>query len=126
MTKKKILIIEDDIEVLDALKSLLESVGYNVSTAKDGFQGLMKARNAKPDLVLLDVMIPKINGFKVCRLLKFDDTYKNIPVVILTARTEDEDKILGEKTGCDLYLKKHVATDQLIDSINSLINPGVL
>ena len=52
MTKKKILIIEDDIEVLDALKSLLESVGYNVSTAKDGFQGLMKARNAKPDLVL--------------------------------------------------------------------------
>ena len=120
------MIIDDDIEALNALKALLEQAGYNVLTALDGFfKGLMKAREAKPDLVLLELMIPKINGLKVCRFLKFDDTYKHIPVVILTVLTEEEDKILGQKAGYDLYLTKQVDNDQLIASINKLINPGV-
>ncbi len=90
-------------------------------TAHDGFDGLNIARKNNPDLIILDVMIPKINGFKVCRLLKYDDSYKQIPIIMITVRTETEDKRFGEETGGDLFLTKPLNTDQLVESLEKLL-----
>ncbi len=125
MSERRILIVEDEFDFLKALQTRLESEGYEVLTAHDGFDGLNIARKDNPDLIILDVMIPKINGFKVCRLLKYDDSYKHIPIVMITARTETEDKRLGEATGCDLFFTKPLNTDQLVESLEKLLNSDV-
>ncbi len=121
MSERRILMIEDELDFLKALQTRLESDGYEVLTAHDGFDGLNIARKNNPDLIILDVMIPKINGFKVCRLLKYDDSYKQIPIIMIPVRTETEDKRFGEETGCDLFLTKPLNTDQLVESLEKLL-----
>ena len=117
---KKILIIDDEPDLIKALTVRLESEGYGIETAGDGFEGLNKARTSEPDLIILDLMLPKINGFKVARLLKFDDNYKKIPIIMLTARTEEQDKELGKETVGDVYMEKPYNEEELLEAVGKL------
>jgi len=119
--KKKILIIDDEDDFVKALTVRLNSAGYDVISAHDGIEGLNIARNNEPDLILLDLMIPKMNGYKVARFLKFDESYKQIPIIMLTARAEEEDKKLGKETGADMYITKPFDNVELLKSISELI-----
>lgn len=103
---KKVLIVDDEKDIVETLKFILEGEGLNCIVAYDGEEALTLAKNEKPDLIILDVMLPKINGYKVCRLLKFDAKYKHIPILMVTARSQEEDKIIGEETGADEYVTK--------------------
>lgn len=117
---KKILIIDDEPDLLKALTVRLESEGYEVDTAQDGFEGLNRARTTGPDLIILDLMLPKMNGFKVARLLKFDEKYKKIPIIMLSARTEEDDKELGKETGGDIYMEKPFNEKELLEAVGKL------
>ena len=124
--KKRILIIEDEQDFLEALAARLKDAEYEVITAIDGFIGLEKARNEHPDLIILDLMLPKINGYKVSRLLKFDESYKHIPILMLTARVEEADKKLGMETGADAYFTKPCDHEELMSNIERLIESNDL
>jgi DNA-binding response OmpR family regulator len=82
----------------------LEASGYEVIEAADGASGLEKARNMNPDLIILDIMLPKMDGYKVARLLKFDEKHRSIPIIMLTARSQQADRETGMAVGCDAYL----------------------
>ena len=120
--KKKILVVEDEPDFSKAIQILLEANGFEVVSAFSGKEGLAMARNISPDLIILDVMLPEIDGYKICRLLKFDERYKKIPVVMLTARAQEEDKILGKQTGADAYLVKSERPELLLEKIRHLLN----
>ena len=120
-SNKTILIIDDEADLVEALTVRLNEAGYNIISAHDGLEGYNKARSEMPDLIILDLLLPKISGFKVSRFLKFDDNYKQIPIIILTARAEEEDKNLGMETGADLYITKPFDNDDLLDSIKKII-----
>ncbi len=117
MRKKKILIVDDVRETLLALKIRLEYAGYEVFTAADGEAGLKAARDLKPDLILLDVMLPKIDGFSICRLLKFDDEYARIPIIMLTAKGQASDMEIGKQVGADAYMTKPYNAKDLITKV---------
>ncbi len=117
MRKKKILIVDDVRETLLALKIRLEYAGYEVFTAADGEAGLKAARDLKPDLILLDVMLPKIDGFSICRLLKFDDEYARIPIIMLTAKGQTSDMEIGKQVGADAYMTKPYNAKDLIAKV---------
>ena len=122
--KKKILVVEDEPDFSKAIRILLEANGFDVVSAFSGKEGLAMAKNVSPDLIILDVMLPEIDGYKICRLLKFDERYKKIPVVMLTARAQEEDKILGKQTGADAYLVKSEKPEVLIALIQTMLqNP---
>jgi two-component system alkaline phosphatase synthesis response regulator PhoP len=121
---KKILVVEDETELVAALKVRLETQDYEVVTAFDGEDGLRKAREEEPDLIILDVMLPKMDGFKVARLLKFDERYKSIPIIMLTAKSEQEDKALGEETGADEYITKPFEWEYLSRKIKEHLGEG--
>lgn len=114
---KKILIVDDEKDIVETLKFIIESDGYECIVAYDGEEALNLAKTQNPDLIILDVMLPKINGYKVCRLLKFDAKYKHIPILMVTARTQHEDKIIGEETGANEYITKPFD----IDTISNLV-----
>ena len=117
MDKKKILVIEDEPDFSKAIRVLLEAHGFEVVSAFSGKEGLAMAKNVSPDLIILDVMLPEIDGYKICRLLKFDERYKKIPIVMLTARSQEQDKTLGKQTGADAYLVKSEKPEVLIQQI---------
>ena len=121
MAQKKILIVEDEADMQYALTLLLEGSGYAVISASDGKQGLDKARSEKPDLIILDLMLPKIEGYKVCRMLKFDEKYKHIPIIMLTARAQEKDKATGIQVGANCYVTKPFQSDALVEKIKELI-----
>jgi len=118
---KKILIVDDEADIIEILQFVLESNGYECITATDGEEGLKRAKEEKPDLILLDVMMPKINGYKISRLLKYDSKYKNIPILMLTARSQEEDKVLGEETGADEYITKPFKIDYVVDKVKEYL-----
>ncbi|MEK7778375.1 MAG: response regulator, partial [Chloroflexota bacterium] len=103
MASHKVLVVEDDQTLLGVLKYNLTKEGYSVVTAVDGVQALEVARNERPDLVVLDVMLPKLDGFEVCRILCREMT---VPILMLTARTEEIDKVVGLELGADDYMTK--------------------
>ena len=103
---KKILIVDDEQDIVESLKFVLEVSGYVCYTAFNGEDGLRLAKEIMPDLIILDVMMPKINGYKISRLLKYDSKYKDIPIIMVTARSQLEDKMIGEETGADEYITK--------------------
>ena len=116
---KKILIVDDEADIIEILQFVLESNGYECITASDGEIGLNLAREANPDLIILDVMMPKINGYKISRLLKYDNKYKDIPILMITARSQEEDKIIGEETGADEYITKPFNPLELVARVKS-------
>lgn len=117
MSHARVLAVDDSPTVLDMLKAILESGGYEVITASDGQEALNTARDESPDLILLDVMLPKLDGYRVCRLLKFDQKYKSIPIIMLTAKSEDQSVATGMRTGADQYLTKPVEPEKLLASV---------
>ena len=124
MNKAKILIIDDEIELMEMVSLRLQASGYQVSLACDGQEGLDKARNDPPDLIILDLMLPKIDGYKLCRMLKLDAKCKKIPIILFTARTQACDIKLGEEAGADDYLGKPFEPDILLAKIKQLLKSG--
>ena len=117
--KKRILIVEDEKNIVDILRFNMTREGYDTLEAYDGVTGLALARREKPDLILLDVMLPKLNGFDVCKALR--DEGDNVPVIILTAREEEEDKVLGLEIGADDYITKPFSMRELIARVRANI-----
>ncbi len=120
--KKKILIIEDYNNIVEILTMRLSAMGYAVISAKDGQEGLTLARKEKPDLIVLDVTLPKMNGYKISRLLKFDSKYKDIPIIMLTARETKLDEQIGLETGADVYIYKSDRTGKLLKTIRRFLD----
>jgi twitching motility two-component system response regulator PilG len=119
--KKKILIVEDEESLLKLESILLTSKGYEVHGVGDGHAALAAIAKVKPDLVLLDVMLPEIDGFEVCRRIKSNDETKHIPVVMLTAKKSREDMSRGEQVGADWYITKPFKSAMVIDTIQRFI-----
>lgn len=119
--KKRILVIDDEVDLVNLLTMRLEAEGYEVLSALDGQAGLDKAHEERPDLILLDVMMPIMDGYQVCRFLKFDDELKNIPVIMLTARIQEKDKNTGKNMGADLYLTKPCDLNELSQKIRAYL-----
>jgi two-component system alkaline phosphatase synthesis response regulator PhoP len=121
--KHKILLVEDEENLREILKYQLENAGYQVYTAADGMEALNLARKYKVDLIILDLMLPKLDGFTVCRLLKFSEQYKKIPLIMITARTNPEDKERGLGMGADFYFTKPLNKEELLEKIAELLKP---
>jgi len=121
MAKKNILLIEDESDMVYALTIQLEAAGYKVLAARDGQKGLDMARKENPDLIILDLMLPKVDGFKICRMLKFDKRYMKIPIVIFTSKAQDQDMKLGREVGADAYITKPFDAQVLLDKISALL-----
>ena len=117
--KKTVLIVEDEKNIVDLVRFNLQREGYATLEAYDGEAGLALAREKKPDLILLDVMMPKMMGFDVCRALRAEGD--NVPVIILTAREEEEDKILGLEIGADDYITKPFSMRELMARVKANI-----
>ena len=122
MSKRKRILVADDAPFLLAvIKDILECGGYEVIAASDGLEALTKARAERPDAIVLDVEMPKMQGYHVCRMLKFDERYKHIPIIILTSKAEEKDKLIGLKTGADEYLTKPVGDTVLLEAIKEIL-----
>ncbi len=119
---KKILIVDDEQDIVESLKFVLETYDYTCYCAYNGEDGLKLAREIIPDLIILDVMMPRINGYKISRLLKFDSKYKNIPILMITARSQEEDKLIGEETGADEYITKPFDLDDVVKAVQKYLN----
>ncbi|MDD3013795.1 MAG: response regulator [Candidatus Gastranaerophilales bacterium] len=119
---KTVLIVDDEQDIVETLRFMLEAEGITCLTAHDGEEALNKAKNEKPDLIILDVMLPKINGYKVSRLLKFDKKYKDIPILMVTARSQEEDKVIGQDTGADEYITKPFDLDNVINMVKKYLS----
>lgn len=115
--KQKVLIVEDEKNIVDILRFNLRKEGYDTLEAFDGVTGLRLALEESPDLILLDLMLPEMNGFEVCKLLR--DKGKNTPVLIITAREEEKDKILGLDLGADDYITKPFSPNVLVARIKA-------
>ena len=119
--KAKILLVDDEPSIIKMVGKRLEVGGFEVLTASDGFDGLQKAQNEKPDLVILDLMLPKMDGYKVCMMLKRDTRYQKIPIILFTARAQTQDEKLGMECGANAYMKKPFKAQELLDQINVLL-----
>ena len=117
--EKTVLIVEDEKNIVDILRFNLERKGYRVLEAYDGEEGLRKARTEKPDLILLDIMLPKMIGFDVCEALRKDGD--NVPILLLTAREEEDDKVRGLETGADDYITKPFSMREVIARVEANI-----
>jgi len=118
MTGNKILVVEDDQNLLATLKYNLRKEGYGVTTAADGAEAIDTARRGKPDLVILDLMLPKMSGFEVCRILRKDMT---VPILMLTAKTKEVDKIVGLEIGADDYMTKPFSMRELLARVRAML-----
>ncbi|MDD5730893.1 MAG: response regulator [Candidatus Omnitrophica bacterium] len=118
--KKKILVVDDEADIVSLLKIRLEASGYEVCTAGDGNSGYEKAKSEHPDLIILDLMLPGMDGYQVCRLLKFDQNYRAIPIIMLTAKSQKDDKDWGQKVGADCYLTKPFEAKEILEKIKEL------
>lgn len=105
-SKTRILIVDDEADLVSVLRIGLEIEGFEVIAASDGEEGLRKAREERPDLVVLDLMLPKLDGYRVCRALKFDERYRGLPIVILSARSGEQDRRLAFDMGADAFVSK--------------------
>jgi DNA-binding response OmpR family regulator len=121
MDKKKILVIDDEVSIAEVLKIRLEAAGYQVELAFDGEEGLNKARTVKPDLIILDIMLPKMNGYEICRMLKYDKNFMKIPIIMLTAKVREADKKMGKEVGTNAYIEKPFEPEVLLEKINNLL-----
>ena len=125
MKKKKILLIDDDVDFAEATKLILESKSYNVSLAYDGQEGLKKVKTEKPHLIILDVMMPGIDGYEVCSKLKADPKYGHIPILLLTAvgeamTTSRYTMEMGMRTEADDFVPKPVEPGVLVEKVKNL------
>ena len=118
---KRILLADDETELVEMVKMRLEANGYQVLAAYDGQQAYEMARKEKPDLMILDIMMPKMDGYRVCGLLKKDIRFAKTPIILFTAKAQDEDKKLGEELGADAYIVKPFEPQALLAKIKELL-----
>ena len=121
---RKILIIEDENDVADLLTLNLRKAGFRTSTAADGASGLQKARDDRPDFLILDLMLPKMSGLEVCRILKSDTATSHIPILMLTAKAEEVDRIVGLEFGADDYVTKPFSPREIVLRIRAIFRRG--
>lgn len=130
MEKKKILLVDDDADFTEAIKLLLESRYYNVAVANDGMEGLNKVRTEDPDLIILDVMMPEMDGYQVCARLKIDPLYSKIPILLLTAVGDaipatSYTKEMGMKIEADDYIPKPAEPVDIVERVEKLLKLSV-
>jgi len=118
LSMNKILITEDDLNLRETIKYNLVKEGYEVAVAANGAEALEVARKEKPNLIILDIMLPKIDGFEVCRILRKE---MSVPIIMLTARTDKTDKIVGLDVGADDYMTKPFSLRELLARVRALL-----
>jgi len=121
---RKILIIEDESDVADLLTLNLRKAGFKTSTAADGASGLQKVRDARPDFIILDLMLPKMSGLEVCKILKTDTATSHTPILMLTAKAEEIDRIVGLEFGADDYVTKPFSPREVVLRIRAILRRG--
>jgi len=124
MSSTRILIIEDEQDVIDLLTLHLRKAGFTLSTATDGAAGLRQAREESPVLIILDLMLPKMPGLEICKVLKMDAATRQIPIIMLTAKAEEIDRIVGLEFGADDYVTKPFSPRELILRVNAILRRG--
>ena len=124
MAKRKILIIEDDRDIVEMLEYNLQEEGYETVSALNGEKGIILAGKERPDLIILDIMLPIMDGFEVCRTLKNDDNVAHIPIIILSAKSQETDKVVGLELGADDYVTKPFSPRELIARTRAILRRG--
>ena len=119
----RILLVDDEPSIVKMVGKRLEVEGFEVLIAMDGQDGLDKARSQSPDLIVLDLMLPKLNGYEICTMLKQDARYQKIPVVLFTAKAQEKDEKLGMECGANGYVRKPFRAQELLEKIRGLL-PG--
>jgi DNA-binding response OmpR family regulator len=117
----KILVVDDSPFILEIIDTILKDSGFEVITADDGDRAYARATTESPDLMVLDLMLPKKNGYEVCKLLKGDERYRSIPIIMLTARVNEEDEVKGKAAGADVYMGKPFELDDLVSKVKELL-----
>ena len=120
MAIKKVLCVDDTATDLKNLEQVVGGAGYTVITAKSGKEAVEKAKSEMPDAILLDVIMPEMNGFQACRAITTDPTTKNIPVILVSSKGEKTDKVWGEEQGAKGYVTKPYTPDQLLGELRKL------
>ena len=120
----RILIVDDSPSQLLGMKRIVEKLGHEIVTAEDGASGVEVAKNTMPDLILMDVVMPNLNGFQATRAISKEPSTANIPVVLVTTKDQETDKVWGMRQGAKAYITKPFTESQLIEVINSLLVPG--
>lgn len=126
MAKSKVLIVDDEQDVTELLEFNLRSAGYDVISADDGATALKKAREALPDLIVLDVMLPEMDGTEVCKQLRRDPSTARIPIIMLTAKASEIDRVLGLELGADDYVTKPFSPRELVLRVRGLLRRGAV
>ena len=119
--KHRILLVDDEPSIVKMVGKRLEVEGFEVVIAMDGQEGLNKAHTEHPDLIVLDLMLPKLNGYEICTMLKQDPRYQKIPIVLFTAKAQEKDEKIGVECGADAYVRKPFRAQELLDTIRSLV-----
>lgn len=122
MKKGKILVVDDEVNITQILEFSIGSEGFEVITAQNGEEAIERARRERPDLIILDIMMPKIDGYEACRILKANPLTKNIPVLLLTAKGRDIDRRLGYEVGATDYIVKPFSPNKLVERIHRLLS----
>jgi len=121
---KKVLIVDDEANIVISLEFLMEQAGYDIRVAKNGQEALEQVTEFRPDLVLLDVMMPKINGFEVCRRIREEPAWQNIKIVMLTAKGREVEVTKGLALGADSYITKPFSTKELMAEVRRMLDDG--
>ncbi|MBI3011064.1 MAG: response regulator [Candidatus Omnitrophica bacterium] len=119
--KPRILLVDDEPSIVKMVGKRLEVEGFEVLVAMDGQEGLTKAQTDQPDLIILDLMLPKLNGYEICTMLKQDTRYQNIPIMMFTAKAQDKDEKLGMECGANAYIRKPFRAQELLEKIRGLL-----
>ncbi len=118
---KKILIVDDEINIVISMEFLIKQAGYDLQIARDGEEAMEKVTSFEPDLILLDVMMPKINGFEVCRRIRANPDWRNIKIIMLTAKGREVEVAKGLALGADTYIIKPFSTKELMSEVKHIL-----
>jgi DNA-binding response OmpR family regulator len=121
MAREKLLVVDDEIGFVELISERLGAKGFDILKAFDGKEGIERAHSDKPDLIILDVSMPEMNGYDVCRKLKLDENFKNIPIIMLTAKFQPNDINFGMEMGADAYLTKPPELELLLHTVDALL-----
>ncbi|GDY19106.1 DNA-binding response regulator [Verrucomicrobiota bacterium] len=124
IVKQKILIVDDEPDVVELVAFNLKAAGFVVISAEDGRAALQRAKDSRPDLIVLDVMLPELDGLEVCKLLRRDSATAAVPIIMLTAKAEEVDRVLGLELGADDYLTKPFSPRELVLRVKGLLRRG--
>jgi len=120
--EKQILVVDDDPLIARLLKEPLEKAGYSVKVASHGLEALQTVKDRRPDLIILDILMPMLDGFKTARLLKFDKRFKDIPIIVLTSRATEGERKIGEQVGANEFLLKPFRLPQVLEVVKRYLN----